>query len=65
MSTEDYLYQAKAALSALGYIARYHNNDTTLPPEDFGYGLSVILDYINDDVTAAYNGLTEPKEKAE
>jgi hypothetical protein len=65
MSTKDYLYQAKAALSALGYIARYHDNDTTLPPADFGFGLSIIFSYIKDDVTAAYNGLTEPKEQTE
>jgi hypothetical protein len=62
---ENCLYKAKAALSCMEHLACYYDNTSTMPPEDFGAGLYVILNYINDDVKAAYNELTKPKEKAE
>jgi hypothetical protein len=65
MTVDSHLYQAQAALSFLRHITCYYNNNATIPPEDFGYGLSVILDYINDDVTAAYTECTEPEGKPE
>ena len=65
MLIEDYLYKSQAALSALGSIARYYANDTSMPPQDFGFGLSVILGYIEDDIRADYNECTKPKEKTE
>jgi hypothetical protein len=65
MAIEDYLYKAQAALSCLEHLACYYDNTSTMPPADFGAGLSVILSHIQDDVTAAYDELTEPKEKAE
>jgi hypothetical protein len=65
MAIEDYLYRSKAALSCLEHLACYYDNTVTMPPEGFGFGLSVIFGYINDDVHAAYNELVEPKEKAE
>jgi hypothetical protein len=65
MVIEDYLYKAQAALSCLEHLACYYDNTSTMPPAEFGTGLYVILGYIKDDVTAAYNELTEPKEKAE
>jgi hypothetical protein len=65
MSIESHLYQAQAALSFLRHITCYYDNNATIPPDNFGFGLSVILDYINDDVTAAYNEYTKPEEKAE
>jgi hypothetical protein len=33
------------------------------PPADFGFGLSVILNHIQGDVTAAYDEYTKPEEK--
>jgi hypothetical protein len=65
MSIDGYLYRAQAALSALGHITCFYDEEADTPPNDFGFGLSVILSHIQDDVTAAYNELTEPKEKAE
>jgi hypothetical protein len=64
MSIEDYLYRAKAALLVLGNLACFMDKDST-PAEEFGFGLSVILGYIEDDVTAAYNEYMKPKEKTE
>jgi hypothetical protein len=65
MTIDHYLYRAQAALSALGHIACFYGEEAEAPPADFGFGLSVIFGYIHDDVTAAYDELTEPKEKAE
>jgi hypothetical protein len=62
MAIEDHLYRAQAALSCLRHITYYYDNNATMPPEDFGFGLSIILDHINDDVTAAYNEYTKPEE---
>jgi hypothetical protein len=65
MTIDGHLYRAQAALSCLEHLACYYNEEADVPPADFGFGLSVILSRIQDDVTAAYNELTEPKEKAE
>ncbi|MDR1929856.1 MAG: hypothetical protein LBQ44_04415 [Treponema sp.] len=64
MTPDGYLYRAQAALSTLGHIACFYSEEADTPPADFGFGLSVLLAYINDDVTRAYNGLTK-KEAAE
>jgi hypothetical protein len=63
MAIEDYLYKAQAALSCLEHLTCYYDNTSTIPPEDFAGGLSVILGHIEDDVTAAYNECTNPKEE--
>ena len=65
MTIDHHLYRAQAALSALGHIACYYDEEAEASPSDFGFGLSVILSYIEDDVTAAYNECTKPKEKTE
>jgi hypothetical protein len=64
MTPDGYLYRAQAALSALGHIACFYSEEAETPPADFGFGLSALLGYINDDVTRAYNELTQ-KEAAE
>jgi hypothetical protein len=57
------LFRAQAALSFLRHITTYYNDqDTGCPPETFGFGLSTILGYIEDEIIAASNELTE-KEK--
>jgi hypothetical protein len=65
MTIDGYLYRAQAALSCLEHLACYYSEEADMPPADFGFGLSIIFDYIKDDVTAAYNGLTEPKKRTE
>jgi hypothetical protein len=65
MIVEDYLYKAQSALTCLEHLFCYYDNTASMPPEDFGPGLYTILSCIKDDVAAAYNELTEPKEKAE
>jgi hypothetical protein len=62
MSIDHYLYRAQTALAALSYLTHCFDEDTA-PPPDFGFGLSVILDHIGDDVTVAYNECTKPKEE--
>jgi hypothetical protein len=63
MTVDGYLYRAQAALSALGYFTCYCSEDADMPPEDCGFGLSVILSHIEDDVRAAYNEITKPKKE--
>jgi hypothetical protein len=65
MTTDHHLYRAQAALSVLGHIVCCYNEESEMAPFDFGFGLSVILSYIEGDVTAAYDEITKPKEKAE
>jgi hypothetical protein len=65
MTIDGHLYRAQAALSALGHIACFYDEDADTPPKNFGLGLSVILSHIEEDVTAAYNGLTKTEEKPE
>jgi hypothetical protein len=65
MSIDHHLYRAQAALSCLENLACFYSEDAETSPPDFGFGLSIIFSYIKDDVTAAYNELTEPKEKVE
>jgi hypothetical protein len=62
MTIDSYLYRAQAALSALGHIACFYDEEAGTPPADFGFGLSVILSHIEDDITAAYNECTKPRE---
>ncbi|MDR1933790.1 MAG: hypothetical protein LBQ57_13320 [Spirochaetales bacterium] len=62
MTLAGYLYRAQAALSALEHITCFYSEEADAPPADFGFGLSVLLGYINDNVTRAYNELT--KEEA-
>ena len=60
MDTPDgHLFRAQSALASLGYFAAYLESEADTPPENFGFGLSVILRYIESDVTAAYNGITK------
>jgi hypothetical protein len=65
MTIDGYLYRAQAALSCLEHLACYYSEEADVPPGDFGFGLSIIFSCIKDDVTAAYNELTEPKEQTE
>jgi hypothetical protein len=66
MTPDGYLYRAQAALSCLGHIACFYDENADTPPELFGFGLSVILGYIEGDVTEAYNEITKkPKEEPE
>jgi hypothetical protein len=65
MSIDHHLYRAQAALSCLEHLACFYDERADTPPANFGFGLSVILNHIQDDVTAAYNGLIEPKEQTE
>jgi hypothetical protein len=62
MNGEHCLFRARAALSCLEHLACYYDNTSAMPPEYFGFGFSVILGHIGDDVTAAYNECTRPKE---
>jgi hypothetical protein len=64
MSPDGYLYRAQAALSALGHITCFYDEEADTPPQDFGFGLSVILSHIEDDVKAAYNKLAKKEEDA-
>jgi hypothetical protein len=65
MSIDGNLYRAQAALSCLEHLACFYDKEADVPPADFGFGLSVILDHIRDDVTAAYDEYTEPEEKTQ
>jgi hypothetical protein len=57
------LYRAQSALTFLGYIATFYNdNKANSPPADFWFGLATILGYIEGEVIAAENEITE-KEK--
>ena len=48
------LWRAQTALCFLRWIAStYDDHKSNPPPEDFGYGLSVILEYIEDLVHEA------------
>jgi hypothetical protein len=60
------LYRAQAALSFLGHIATFYNdNEANNPPTDFWFGLATILGYIEDEVIAADTARTEEDEKCE
>jgi hypothetical protein len=62
MTADHYLYRAQAALSCLEHLACFYDEQADRPPENFGFGLSVILSSIEDDVTAAYNECTKTGE---
>jgi len=48
------LYRAQAALSFLAHIAAcYESGKANFPPEDFGFGFSTILYYIEQEIMAA------------
>jgi hypothetical protein len=57
-----YLYRAQAALSFLGHIACFYDEDADTPPTDFGFGLSVILNSIEADIRSAYEGITKKED---
>jgi hypothetical protein len=63
MTPDGYLYRAQAALSCLGHIAAFYDENADTPPELFGFGLSVILGHIEGDVTAAYSVLTNTSKE--
>jgi hypothetical protein len=63
MTPDGYLYRAQAALSALGHIACFYSEEAETPPANFGFGLSVLLGHINDDVTRAYNKLAKEENE--
>ena len=54
---DDCLYKAQSALSCLRYFSDYLQQEPGTLPPSFGSGLSVILGYIETDVTSAYEGL--------
>ena len=58
------LYRARAALSFLEHITTYYSDEADTPPSDFGFGLSTILRYIEDEIIAAENQIEEWGEKA-
>jgi len=48
------LYRARVALSFLGHMAACYASDrANFPPDDFGFGLSTILYYIEEEIAAA------------
>ena len=58
------LFRAQAALSFLGHIAScYESDKANFPPENFGFGLAIILRYIEDEIIAAENETENSKEK--
>ena len=58
------LLRAQAALSFLGHITAFYNDqDTGCPPETFGLGLSTILGYIEAEIIAASHELTEKENR--
>jgi hypothetical protein len=62
MTADHYLYRAQAALSCLQHLTCFYDEQAECPPENFGFGLSVILSGIGEDITAAYNECTKPGE---
>ena len=62
MTADGPLYRAQAALSCLQYFACYLESESGSPPDDFGFGLSVILAHIEDDVREAYDIVTGKKD---
>jgi hypothetical protein len=64
MGIDGHLYRAQAALSCLEHLAYYYSEKADAPPANFGFGFSVILNHINDDVTAAYNEYAKEGEPA-
>ena len=59
MTADGPLYRAQAALSCLQYFTCYLSAaEADMPPSDFGFGLSVILSSIEDDVREAYGIIT-------
>jgi hypothetical protein len=61
---ESYLDRAQAALSCLGYFAAYLEEEADTLPACFGFGLSVILKYIEDDVTGAHEAISVNTKEA-
>jgi hypothetical protein len=64
MTPDGYLERAQATLSCLGHLACSYDENAGAPPADFGFGLSVILNYIEADVREAYNVITKKERKA-
>jgi len=57
------LFRAQAALAFLGHITAFYNEqEAGCPPENFGFGLSTILNYIEAELIAVDNESTEEKE---
>jgi predicted ATPase len=54
MKVRDCLYRARVALSTLVHLSLNYETRITIAPGEFGVGLSVLLGYIGEDVTAAY-----------
>ena len=65
MTVDGFLFKAQAALSFLGQITCFYDENADPPPGDFGFGLSVVIGYIEDEVRQAYNLITETEEGAE
>jgi hypothetical protein len=63
-SVDGYLERAQATLSCLGHLACFYDENAGAPPADFGFGLSVILNYIEADVREAYTVITKKERKA-
>ena len=63
MTPDGNLYRAQAALSCLQHLACFYDEGADTPPAQFGFGLSVILGFIEDEVTQAYNAITKKDVK--
>ena len=60
------LYRAQAALTFLGHITAFYNDqDAGCPPDTFGFGLSTILSYIEEEIIAASEELATPDKSGE
>ena len=62
MTADGPLHRAQSALSCLQYFACYCADESGAPPEDFSFGLSVILGHIEGDVRQAHSLITGGKE---
>jgi hypothetical protein len=56
MSIDIKIDRARAALLALGDLACFMDKDST-PAEEFGFGLSVLLGYVTNDLEEAKSEL--------
>jgi hypothetical protein len=52
MSVDSKIHNARAALLTLADLA-YYMDETNSPADEFGYGLSVLLEYVANDLDEA------------
>jgi hypothetical protein len=65
LTPDGNLYRAQAALSCLQHLTCFYDVEADTPPKSFGFGLSVILGFIETEVTQAYNTITKKDEKGD